>query len=54
MQVGAANPEGLTFVPVVIPAYNEEECLPLCLESLSKQDYAGKYDVIVVDNASPD
>ena len=54
MQVRAANSEGLPFVSVVIPAYNEEEYLPLCLESISKQDYAGEYEVIVVDNASTD
>ena len=46
--------EQLPFVSVVIPAYNEEKYLPLCLESIRKQDYAGVYEVIVVDNASTD
>jgi peptidoglycan/xylan/chitin deacetylase (PgdA/CDA1 family)/GT2 family glycosyltransferase len=54
VQAPAANPEGLPFVSVVIPAYNEQEYLPLCLESIVKQDYAGDYEVIVVDNASTD
>jgi len=46
--------KGLPSVSLVIPAYNEEEYLPLCLESLKKQDYAAEYEVIVVDNASTD
>lgn len=50
----ATSPQGLPFVSVVIPAYNEEDYLPLCLESIRKQDYAGDYEVIVVDNASTD
>lgn len=49
----ATRPE-LPFVSVVIPAYNEEKYLASCLESVRKQDYAGKYEVIVVDNASTD
>ena len=39
---------------VVIPAYNEEIYLFSCLESVRNQDYAGEYEVIVVDNASTD
>ena len=50
----ATSPQGLPFVSVVIPAYNEEDYLPSCLESIRKQDYAGEYEVIVVDNASTD
>jgi len=44
----------LPSVSLVIPAYNEEKYLPLCLESIKKQDYAEQYEVIVVDNASND
>ena len=54
MKAQTTNSEGLPFVSVVIPAYNEEQYLPLCLESIGKQDYAGEYEVIVVDNASTD
>jgi len=54
VQVPTANSKGLPSVSVVIPAYNEEKYLPLCLESIRKQDYAGEYEVIVVDNASTD
>ncbi|MCJ7791700.1 MAG: glycosyltransferase [Dehalococcoidia bacterium] len=54
VQASTARPTGLPFVSVVIPAYNEENYLPLCLESIGKQDYAGEYEVIVVDNASTD
>lgn len=44
----------LPSISVVIPAHNEEEYLRLCLESIRNQDYAGKYEIIVVDNASTD
>jgi peptidoglycan/xylan/chitin deacetylase (PgdA/CDA1 family)/GT2 family glycosyltransferase len=54
VQVPTARSKGLPFVSVVIPAYNEENYLPSCLESIGKQDYAGEYEVIVVNNASTD
>jgi peptidoglycan/xylan/chitin deacetylase (PgdA/CDA1 family)/GT2 family glycosyltransferase len=46
--------QGLPLVSVVIPAHNEEDYLFPCLESIKNQDYAGEYEVIVVDNASTD
>jgi peptidoglycan/xylan/chitin deacetylase (PgdA/CDA1 family)/GT2 family glycosyltransferase len=49
-----AGSQDLPFVSVVIPAYNEENYLLSCLESIKRQDYAGEYEVIVVDNASTD
>ncbi len=54
VQVPMASSKGPPSVSVVIPAYNEEKYLPLCLESIKKQDYAAEYEVIVVDNASTD
>ena len=54
VQVPMASSKGLPSVSLVIPAYNEEEYLPLCLESIKKQDYTEQYEVIVVDNASKD
>lgn len=39
---------------IVIPAFNEENYLPRCLESLKKQDYQGTFEIIVVDNNSTD
>jgi len=54
VQVPTASSKGLPSVSLVIPAYNEEEYLPLCLESIKKQDYTEQYEVIVVDNASTD
>ena len=45
---------GMSLVSVVIPAHNEEIYLLACLESIRNQDYAGEYEVIVVDNASTD
>ncbi len=49
-----ASPQRLPFVSVVIPAYNEENYLPACLESIKNQDCPAEYEVIVVDNASTD
>jgi len=54
VQAQTARSKGLPYVSVVIPAYNEEKYLPLCLESIRNQDYAEEYEVIVVDNASTD
>src|SRR5580698_2507213 len=39
---------------VVVPAHNEAEFLGECLESLLGQDFAGGYEIIVVDNNSTD
>ncbi|MFQ6121535.1 MAG: glycosyltransferase [Dehalococcoidales bacterium] len=52
--VKMADIERVPHVSVVIPAYNEEKYLPLCLESIRNQDYTGTCEVIVVDNASTD
>jgi peptidoglycan-N-acetylglucosamine deacetylase len=41
-------------VSIVVPAYNEEDLLPACLESLLAQDYAGPLEILVVNNASTD
>jgi glycosyltransferase involved in cell wall biosynthesis len=39
---------------VVVPAFNESAMLGACLQSLADQDFAGSYEVIVVDNNSTD
>ncbi len=49
-----ATSKATLSISVVIPAHNEEEYLPLCLESIKQQDYAAEHEVIVVDNASTD
>jgi len=54
VQAPTARSKGVYFVSVVIPAHNEEIYLLSCLESIKNQDYAGEYEVIVVDNASTD
>lgn len=41
-------------VSVVIPAFNEEELLPKCLEALRAQEHVGEIELLVVDNASTD
>lgn len=42
-------------VSIIVPTYNGEETLPLCLDSLMKLNYPkGKFEIIVVDNNSTD
>ncbi|OGG00541.1 hypothetical protein A2Y99_04230, partial [Candidatus Gottesmanbacteria bacterium RBG_13_37_7] len=41
------------LISVVIPAYNEERYLPLCLESLKKQTFTD-FEIIVIDNNCTD
>lgn len=41
------------FISVIIPVFNDEEQLQLCLSALDKQSYASsRYEIIVVDNGS--
>lgn len=40
-------------VSVILPARNEEEFLPKCLDSLIDQDYSN-YEIIVIDDSSED
>jgi peptidoglycan-N-acetylglucosamine deacetylase len=44
----------LHIFSVIVPAFNEEYYISECLESLRKQDYSGKFEIIVVDNGSAD
>jgi len=39
---------------VVVPAFNEEGYLDASLESLQRQDFTGRYEIVVVDNNSTD
>jgi hopene-associated glycosyltransferase HpnB len=41
-------------VTAVIPARNEADTLPVCLPSLLRQDYQGRFSVLVVDDDSTD
>ena len=41
-------------VSIVVPARDEEDVLPACLDSLLKQDFAGKLTIIVVANGCRD
>lgn len=41
-------------ISVVIPAFNEEKYLGLCLRAVKNQHYRGKYEIIVVNNNSTD
>jgi len=42
------------MISIVVPVLNEEGLLADCLKSLAAQDYAGEYEVVVVDNGSTD
>jgi glycosyltransferase involved in cell wall biosynthesis len=43
------------FVSFIIPTYNSEKYLPLCLESIKKQDYPqDRYETFVIDGGSTD
>ncbi|OGK09779.1 hypothetical protein A2767_05835 [Candidatus Roizmanbacteria bacterium RIFCSPHIGHO2_01_FULL_35_10] len=40
---------------IIIPTFNSEKVLPLCIESILKQDYPqNKYEIILIDNYSRD
>lgn len=51
---GTRDIGGSIKISVIIPARNEEELLPLCLDSLRRQTFSQPYEVIVVDNNSDD
>ena len=40
-------------VSIILPARNEEEFLPMCLETLTDQDYSN-YEIIAIDDSSED
>ena len=42
------------MISIVIPAYNEEQRIATCLQSLCKQNTEQPFEVIVVNNASTD
>jgi glycosyltransferase involved in cell wall biosynthesis len=47
------NKSSNVFVSVIIPVYDDLECLKICLEALENQTYPRKlYEIIVVDNNS--
>lgn len=46
-------PENPPLISVIVPARNEEENIPHCLESLQQQDYPN-FEVIVVNDRSKD
>ena len=45
----------LPFVSVIVPVYNGEKTITICIDSLLSQDYPKeRYEIIVVDNGSTD
>lgn len=41
-------------ISVIVPVYNVEPYLRLCLDSVLNQNFAGEIEVIIVDDGSPD
>jgi len=41
-------------ISIIIPTYNSEKVLPLCLESIETQDYRGDIEIIIADGGSTD
>jgi glycosyltransferase involved in cell wall biosynthesis len=41
-------------ISIIIPALNEQDYLPILLQSFIDQNYGGKYELIVVDGGSSD
>jgi glycosyltransferase involved in cell wall biosynthesis/ubiquinone/menaquinone biosynthesis C-methylase UbiE/Tfp pilus assembly protein PilF len=53
--IDIAGSNGLPFVSIIIPAYNAETTIALCLDSLIALDYPNeRYEIILVDNGSTD
>jgi cellulose synthase/poly-beta-1,6-N-acetylglucosamine synthase-like glycosyltransferase len=42
------------LVTLIVPAYNEENSIGRCIESLLNQDYAGALEIIIVNDGSKD
>ncbi|MFB6114806.1 MAG: glycosyltransferase family 2 protein, partial [Candidatus Nanohalobium sp.] len=51
-----SDPSTSTFpsVTFLVPAYNEEEYISDCIESLLNQSYEGKIDIIAINDGSED
>lgn len=45
---------GKPTISIVVPAFNEENYLPRCLQTLKNQDYEKEVEIIVVNNNSTD
>ena len=41
-------------VSIVIPTYNGGDLFQQCLEGLVKQDFPGKFEIVVIDSGSSD
>ena len=47
--------EGLPFVSIIVPLYNEERWIDECVSALLAQDYpADRFEILVIDNNSID
>lgn len=52
--VNEPGPSNKPRVSVIVPAYNEEAHIASCLDAITKQDYGGDMEVIVVNDGSTD
>jgi hopene-associated glycosyltransferase HpnB len=51
---GVADADAWPYVTVLVPARNEAETIARCVRSLLAQDYPGRFEVIVINDASSD
>ncbi|HUT00486.1 MAG TPA: bifunctional polysaccharide deacetylase/glycosyltransferase family 2 protein [Candidatus Thermoplasmatota archaeon] len=54
VQASLSKDDAKPNVSIIIPAFNEENYIAPCLESILKQDYKGKMEMIVVNDGSTD
>ncbi len=50
----SALPDPAPPVAVLVPAYNEEQYIGRCVESLAKTTYPGEVEIVVIDDGSTD
>jgi glycosyltransferase involved in cell wall biosynthesis len=41
-------------VSIIVPVFNAQQTIVECIAALTKQDYAGEFEILVVDNESTD
>lgn len=55
LKINLITEKDFPFVSVIVPAYNDQIRIKLCLKKLLKQTYLkNKYEIIVIDNQSTD
>jgi glycosyltransferase involved in cell wall biosynthesis len=50
----ATTPSDIMDISIIIPVLNEEKRISKCLDSISKQNFKGIYEIIIVNNGCSD